>query len=279
MKNTNKTDSSDPKQEKKNNIIYSNLNMSNQQKAELIIEKFIDQFQSKHKKDNIVVEGILLFGSYLNSDQISKNSDLDVYIVIKNNQKRYRGITHIDNVEVDYFINPIKQLRNDFNQNVKSSKKTIVFMLAGGKILKDKRHQLGKLQKEAINILRKEKKQKISAAAVIFTKYFIDDFLKDIQDNYEEKDYFALQYNINLLLNYLIESFCKNKGVLLVKPKYQKNKIKEIDSHFIELFEEVVMTENIGEKIKKITKLSDYVLNDLGGKLPDEWEIESVINL
>lgn len=253
--------------------------MSNKQRAEIIIEKFINQFQTRHCKNNIIIEGVLLFGSYLNPNQLSRNSDLDVYVIIKNNGKRYRGIARIDNVEVDYFINPIKQLRNDLKQNLKSSKKTIVFMLAEGKILKDKYRQLEKLQKEAINILKKEKKQKISNSEIIFIKYFIDDFLKDIQDNYEEKDYFALQYNINLLLNYLIESFCKNKGILLVKPKYQKNKIKEVDSHFIELFKEIVMTENMGRKIKKIIKLSDYVLDGLGGRLPVEWEMESATNL
>lgn len=253
--------------------------MSNKQKAELIIKKFINQFQTKHKKDNVIIEGVLLFGSYLNPNTISRNSDLDIYIVIENNGKRYRGITRVDNIEVDYFINPIDQLENDLRQSVKSSKKTIQFMLADGKILKDKSRQLEKLQKEAVNMIEKEKKQKMSNIEIIFGKYFVDDFLKDIQDNFEEKDYFALQYNINLLLNYLIELFCKNRGILLVKPKYQKNKIKKIDPHFIKLFENVAMTGDMEEKLKKLKKVSDYVLDDLGGRLPDEWEIESAITV
>lgn len=256
--------------------------MKKQKRADKIIEEFIQQFKQKHDKDNINVDGVLLFGSYIKPSQISKLSDLDLYIVIKNNGKRYRGIACIDNIEVDYFVNPIELLKKDFEQALKAPKKTVVFMLAEGQIIQDSNKQLSELQSEAlqaIKTLEKEQAQALPDFMITSTKYFIDDFLKDIRDNYDESDFFALEYNFNLLMNYLLESFCRQKGILLVKPKYQKDKIQKIDSRFVLLFEEVSDAKSKKERMKKIKRLSDYVLDSLGGKLPKEWELESTVIL
>jgi len=253
--------------------------MHQAKKPNFIIRKFIKQFIENHKEDNIKIEGIILFGSYAYPKKISKNSDLDLYLVIKNNGKRYRGIKYIDNVEVDYFINPFIQLESDFENAINSSKKTIIFMLADGKILKDSGNKINKLKKRAKELIKKENKQGLPKFMLTFVKYFIDDYLKDIKDNYNEKDFFAWQYNKNLLLNYLIEVFCKNKKILLVKPKYQKEEIKKRDQNFVKLYESISNEKNNQEQMAKIKKLSEYVLDSLGGKLPREWESESQIKL
>lgn len=232
-----------------------------------------------HKEDDIKIEGIILFGSYAYSKKLSKNSDLDLYLVIKNNGKRYRGIKHIDNVEVDYFVNPFIQLESDFKNAINSSGKTIIFMLADGKILKDAGNKINKLKQKAKKIIKEDCRQDMPGFMLVSSKYFIDDYLKDMQDCYNEKDFFAWQYNLNLLLNYLIEVFCKNKKILLVKPKYQKEKIKKVDPNFVKLYESISKSKNKKEQMTKIKKLSGYVLDSLGGELPKEWELESKVKL
>ena len=76
-----------------------------------IIKKFLNQFLQKHT--NVEIEGVLVFGSVLREKYFFERSDVDVYIVIKNN-KRYRGIKVVDGVEIDYFVNPIEQLQKEF---------------------------------------------------------------------------------------------------------------------------------------------------------------------
>jgi hypothetical protein len=112
-----------------------------------IINKFIKQFKTKHHGDNIEIVGILGFGSRFSKKKLGANSDLDVYVVIENIGKRYRGIMIIDGVEVDYFVNPIEQLRLDWGRvkNNASTKKTAAYMLRDGKIILDHVGQLAKI--------------------------------------------------------------------------------------------------------------------------------------
>lgn len=254
------------------------MNTSN--KTEKIIYQFIKQFKERHKKDNsLLVEGILLAGSYAFLTKISKNADLDLFLVINNIGKRYRGMARVGDMEVDFFINPIEQLRADFAKAKDTSNKTMVYALADGKILKDRNKNLEKLKKEAKIFLKDLSRVEVAPPTVTLMRYFIDDYLKDVEDSYLEKDYLAWQYNINLLLNYLIEVFCKNNQILLVKPKYQKGKILEKNPHFVKLYEDVAKASDREDKMAAIKKLSAYVLDNLGGRLPKEWEMESPLKL
>lgn len=244
---------------------------------EKIINKFIKQFTDKHKDKIIEIEGVLLFGSSLNPATMSKKSDVDLYIVIRNIGKRYRGVQRIDNIEVDYFINPAEQLKKDLETAKKNSKKTVIFMLAEGKILRDDHGDLHRMKKEAVKYLEDEAKKSPQKFQIIFTKYFIDDFLKDIEDDYENEDWFAFQYDTHLLLNYLIDSLCSMEKILITKPKYLKGKIAKNNGDFIRLYEEIEKTTDHKKRIDKLKKISKYVLNKIGGRLPDDWEMESDI--
>lgn len=249
---------------------------------EQIIKNFINQFKTKHSKDNIEVIGILGFGSSFNQKNLSPNSDLDIYIVIKNIGKRYRGIMLIDNIEIDYFINPIEQLKADWEKvrNKIVIKKTIAYMLKDGKIILDQNNELKKMQEEARKFLKDELKiNGISDYMLVLGKYFIEDYLKDIEDSLIDKNIFSWQYNANSLLNYLIEVFCQFHRIPLVKLKYQGMEIAKRDKKFIELYKLIAKTSSIKEKSKRIKKLALYCLESLGGKLPREWELESPINL
>ncbi len=244
-----------------------------------IIDKFIDSFKNKHANDNINVTGILVFGSSLSYKELPQRSDIDLYLVIENNGKRYRGISVIDGIEVDYFVNPIEQLKLDYENTKKAPKKTVLFMLANGKILRDSNKELESFQSEARDFLQSISKNDMPSFMITFTKYFIEDYLKDIYDNLEDQNDFALHYNIDLLCTYLLETICQIHHLTIEKPKYLTKKINDKDPQFVEIYEKVKNAKNNHDAVEQIAQLSEYVLEKLGGKLPNEWEIESPFNI
>mgnify|MGYP001613373716 FL=1 len=243
----------------------------------LIINQFIKQFKAKHSQNKIEVLAILGFGSSFRNKKIRDNSDLDLYVVIKNVGKRWRGVMLAGSIAVDYFVYPIEQLKADWNK-VKNKiifKQTIVYMLRDSRIILDKTGELKKMRAAARSFLKNELNQgAVPPAWLILNKYFIDDYLKDIVDSYRNKDIFSWQYNFNLLLNNLLEIFCKFHKIPLVKPKYQSTEIIKKDTKFVALYNSIARVATIKEKTNKINQLAFYCLTTMGGPLPKEWELE-----
>ena len=240
-----------------------------------IIANFLDFFIKKHENDNIEIEGIILFGSALSVKYFNAHSDVDIYVVIKNSGKRYRGVQVIDGIEVDYFVNPMNQLKMDFEKSLSLDKKTVLFMLADGKIIQDKDDALIRLQQEAKNILQKKTVLSMSDFQITNAKYFIGDYLKDIEDFNENKDVFAWQRSIYLLMNYLLDTFCSYHNIYVTKPKYQKKSLMNVDPKFVKMYEDVSSVLSRDDVNNKIIELSQYVIDDIGGDLPESWEIVS----
>lgn len=247
----------------------------------LIIQKFINQFKTKHAKENIEVVAILCFGSNFNKKKIEANSDLDLYVVIKNIGKRYRGIMFVDNIAVDYFVYPLKQLKADWKKvkSKVSAKQTVAYMLKDGKIILDQNDRLKKLKAEAREFLKNElDKRTVPKPLLIINKYFINDYLQDIEDSLGDNNIFSWQYNVSLLLNDLIDIFCQFHRIPLVKPKYQSYEIAKKDAKFVEMYKSIAPTSSIRERTKRIRKLALYCLENLGGQLPREWELDRPID-
>ncbi|MDD3498621.1 MAG: nucleotidyltransferase domain-containing protein [Candidatus Moranbacteria bacterium] len=240
-----------------------------------LVKKFTKSFISEH--ESVDIEGILLFGSAVDEKHFNQHSDVDLYVVIKNIGKRYRGVKNINGIEIDYFVNPIKQLREDFEAAKIINKKTVLSMLADGKIIQDKDSNLQKLKEEAKNELKKISQKKMTDHQIFIAKYFIKDYLNDIKDSSEVNNIFAWQRNISLLLNYLVDTFCAYHGILIAKPKYQKELINSADPKFLEIYEEIASVHSRADAEIMIKKLSKYVLDDMGGALENDWELESDI--
>lgn len=242
-----------------------------------IINKFINQFKVAHPKDKIEVAAILGFGSGFSQKKILPNSDLDLYVVIKNIGKRYRGIALVDDIVVDYFVYPLEQLKADWEKvkNKIMPRLTFAYMLRDGRIILDKVGALKKLQTEARKFLKNELiNSTIPRPLLIINKYFINDYLGDIEDSLRDKNVFSWQYNVSLLLNNLIDIFCQFHKIPLVKPKYQRREITKKDKKFVELYELATKASSMEEGTKRIKKLALYCLESLGGQLPGEWELE-----
>ncbi|MBI2050543.1 MAG: hypothetical protein HYT31_01940 [Parcubacteria group bacterium] len=241
-----------------------------------ILDEFIGQFKRKHPKDNIRVLAMLGFGSSFSNKKIRANSDLDLYIVIKDIGKRFRGVMRINGIAVDYFAYPLKQLKADWKKvkNRTAPRLTIAYMLRDGHIILDQNHALRKLRIEAKKFLQHElKNSAIPPNLLVINKYFVNDYLKDIEDSLRDGDAFAWQYNVNLLFKDLIDIFCQFHKIPLVKPKYQKMEIAKRDKKFVRLYESVAGAPSPKEKTKRINALARYCLKTMGGPLPREWEL------
>lgn len=235
-------------------------------------DKALKQFVQRNKKNPNVI-AILVSGSYIHSKP-DKNSDLDVHVVTKESKTRIRGNTWINGVEIEYFINPIKQIKYYFKTEVGNKAPCTAHMFANSKILYKKGNSINTLIKQAKQILKKPQK-KLTNMEIEFSKYFIDDMEKDLEDTYLRKDSFAFNQASIELLQKSLEIFFKIKRTTKEKSKRLQPQIKRLDKTFAELYKDALTETDINLKYKKLRKLVKHIEYNLGGKRKKEWKIVS----
>ncbi len=113
----------------------------------------------KDWKDKDFVEAVLLTRSYAVGLQ-TKYSDVDVYIVLSD--------------KVEYFANPVKQIRHYFEKEFKQNKRSTTRIITIGKVLFDKTGIAEELKKEALKYMKKPF-EKPDEVWVEIAKYFLWD--------------------------------------------------------------------------------------------------------
>jgi len=248
--------------------------MSKNNDLKLKYDQALQKFIKKYEKQSNVV-AIIISGSYVHS-KLDKNSDLDVYIILKKSKTRERGNTWINGIEIEYFINPVNQIKHYFTEEQKNKSFATARMFANSVILHQKNKTINYLIKEAKNIVNK--KNTINNFEIELAKYYIDDIKKDIEDVYLRKDVFTFNMMANELILKSIDIIYGIKKVPREKMKRGKKlrkNIKDIDPIFEKLFSAIVLETNINKKFFTINKLISYVEKLLGGKRPQEWQLRS----
>jgi hypothetical protein len=229
------------------------------------LQKFVD----KYKTDKNVI-GIFLTGSYLHSIP-DKNSDLDVYILIKKSDFRERGNTWINGIEIEYFTNSVKQVKHYFKEE-KDGEICTAHMFVNSKILYSKGNELQKLMQKAIKIIKTQRKP-IEKDSKEISKYHIDDLEKDLEDVYLKKDCFSFNLIAIEILNEALNTFLKIKRLNVEKPKRLFNYIHQNDSRFAELYKKALLETKIPKRYLDLRNLIRYIENKLGGKRSKEWRL------
>lgn len=241
-----------------------------------IISEFLDLFISDHKEDKIHVTGILGFGSRFSNMSLRLNSDLDLYVTIKDTQKRYRGVTLINGVEVDYFINPMRLLREQW-ERYKSGKDAppfIVSMLAEGVVVQDCTGEIGKLQDEVKQYLVVKMENNVPSGSLsIRHRYFIRDHILKIEQALSCDDFFSWQQNMNVLLELLSDVYCALHKISFKKNIYKKEIFFPKHQSYVDKYNAVVCAENHSEQTERVKELAIIVVSELGGELSPKWEI------
>lgn len=247
--------------------------MNLKKKFDNALAKFIE---TQRKDPNVI--GILVSGSYVHSKP-DPNSDIDTYIITESGKMRERGNTWVDGVEIEYFKNPVKQIKHYFKTEKGTKMPCTLHMFANGKIIYAKNKKIAELVKQARQAVKQPAK-KMTDLDFQWARYALDDLEKDLEDIYLKGDRFGF-YQISLdILEYCFNHFYKVKRLpaeswLARKPKRMSEKLQEADAKFAGLYKTALLEQDMKKKYTRLKKLIEYVEKKLGGKRPKEWKLVS----
>jgi predicted nucleotidyltransferase len=253
------------------------------EKWEIALNKFIATW--KNKKEVI---GFLVCGSYVTGNP-SKHSDIDLHIILSDKTNwRERGNKIIDGYLIEYFANPIKQIKsymkNSFNENTNMEQ----VQFATGKIIIDKTKDVKKLKLLAKNYMKK-KFSKPSKISIELNKYFLNESIEKLQELYETNSksfeisyYNKLLENFNLYSKFISERKYKAHKIyeLLTTNAKKKYLLKEYkDKTYLKLFLNCINAKTNKQKILSFKNITTYALNKMGKFNIDGWKIKTPLDL
>lgn len=227
-------------------------------------------FTEPYKKDKNVI-GIILSGSTVNAKP-DKNSDLDVFMVTKESKTRTRGNTWVNGIEIEYFINPVKQIEFYFKDELKMKRNVTAHIFSNSVVLFERGKELGRLIKEAKKIMGR-KNNKMDRVVRENTRYQIDDLEKDLEDVILRKDYFAFNVIATKLLENILSAFFALHRTFTAKTKRLLSQLQSLDADFAVLYEKAIVERDVNLRHQNILELIRYIEAKLGGKRPREWKL------
>lgn len=243
-------------------------------------EKALDKFISDWK-DRPEVLGAILTGSYAVGNE-TNFSDIDVHIVLSDEVDwRERGNKVVDGFLIEYFANPIRQLKKYQEEDFKENSRTDARMYSIGKILFDKDGTVKRLQEEAKEQMKKPFEKKSDTSNEI-AKYFLWDQLDNLAElNDQQSPNFSYAYF--KCLSKIFDSYANFLQVEMAAPakvykyftderfreRYQIDKFP--DDNFVQ--KAVNCLENTSFDNAK--DLTDYVFEKMGGFNIDGWKIKA----
>lgn len=248
----------------------------------LAAEKFAGKW--KNKKE---VSAILVSGSYVTGNP-SRHSDLDINILLRPDTTwRERGNEVIDGFLVEYFANPVGQVEAYFKKDFENGKRITAHMYATGTVLIDKDGYIGKLKKLATKYISKPFVLP-NGFAIETAKYLLWDSLDNLQEVYEASTldydlvYYAhLQRVFNEYSEYVGFGEVKPHKVLgfisdkLVQKKYGVRSFP--DNRFVKMIIDCMGEQSKAVKQKKVSSLTNYVINKMGGLDLKTFKIRSKV--
>ena len=242
-------------------------------------EKALYKFLEKYK-DKSCFEGALLCGSYATGNQ-NKFSDIDVHILLSNTQDwRERGIVSENGFLIEYFMNPIKKIQQEFHDDYLEGGNASANMFAYGRTLVDKNGYVKQLHNEAVKILKKTPR-KWKKKDLTFDLYGVWNLMDELNGLVLEKRFFnTVYYELAKALQGLYfkikgipkMSFTKTEKILSIPDFAKRYHIQKLpDKKFTELFLDTLHNVDI----VRIQKLYDFVIKSTGGYDITTFKIKS----
>jgi len=246
------------------------------EKWEIALQKFIKEWRDKEE-----VLGAIITGSYAVGNQ-TNFSDIDVHIVLSDEVDwRERGNRIVDGFLIEYFANPIRKLKQYQEDDYKEGIKTDARMFTIGKVLFDKTGAVEEMKQFSLNQLNKELKKK-DDTWIEMAKYSLWDQMDSLNDLTDaNSSSFEFIYFTNL--KNIIETYAKFSCVEITssaklykvlsdeefKNRYRINSFPDKD--FVDLtIKCITIPEN-----SNIKRLTDYVVNRMGGFNIDGWKLRT----
>lgn len=234
----------------------------------LELEKFI----SKYLQDPNVI-GMLLTGSHVHGDA-GKNADLDLFIVLKDSKTRERGNIISNGVEIEFFINPVKQIEQYYESEYPNKINT-AHMFANGIKIFEKGSDLQRLINLAHFYIEKELPN-ISDYEIYSYRYILDDYRKDLLDTVEINDSITFELLSGSFIKEAITILGKIKKFYPTKAKRLMKQLEMEDKIFKTKLEGYLNCKTaLGTRFLFINECINHLESLLGGPRPDDFSFKS----
>ena len=245
------------------------------------LDNFMESFE--HKADVI---GVLVCGSFVTGSPSSR-SDLDVHIILDESASyRQRGNKVVDGLLIEYFANPPRQIRSYFKEDYQHISPHSQTQFATGEILLDTTGVVAELKQEATNMLALAF-EGVEPKVDDILKYGIWDMLDDLLDLYENERaefdfvyYSNLDSLISIYMRQIKQAYDK-KTILghitseVVRKKYLFNELP--DENVKSLIQTCIIAESKKDRIRSYEKLTNAVLDLMGGFEIDGFKFKSAV--
>lgn len=235
--------------------------MSTMDLYEEAIHKTVDSMKDEFGAD---LQGMLLGGSVAYGSPC-KRSDLDIYVIVRR-PWRQRRTTFVDGVEVELFINPVRQIRKE----IQEADPATCTMFARGRVLHDPDGVIASLVSEA-RAVREQPRPEVRPEDVPLPRYQPTDLLKDAQD-LAGIDEAAAKYLIFVTLQATMDAYYRIARRWPPKPKHL---LRDLHAHAPELEQAVRRVLSCdgpaADRCAALAALVEDVLRPVGGLL-GEWE-------
>ena len=209
-----------------------------------VLEKFLKEY-----KENDYVIGAILCGSYATGNNTDR-SDIDVHIITKDIGFKQRGNVIIDEIMIEYFINPLSQsykyLENDFKQ---------------------RRGELRQLKEDSLKYYEMEFDAPEESTMMI-NNYACWDLMDEIKDKIDNNENYDLNYYMllkELINNYYYKNriatvpFTKIEKIYRNKDYREKYHLKNMPA---QKFVELVLNAIDNKSFDAISQLYNFVMKN-----------------
>ena len=241
-------------------------------KWKLALKEFLKQYE---EDDNVI--GAVLCGSYA-SGNFNNNSDIDVYLVLKDNATyQERGNVESNSYIIEYFMSPIWKIKEYMMQERTHNKLSTITMFAYGKVIYDVEGSVKELQDLALNYIDTPL-DNITSKQLDMNNYRLWDYLDELKVALDEKrnDFNSIYYELlitvyeaySLYLSIPIYPKAKHYKILTdedFRRKYHAFLLPE--EEFIKLYLKCYEENKKDIMFKNISNLIDYYYEKQGGFL------------
>ncbi len=247
---------------------------------ELALETFLSEW-----KDKDFVIGAILTGSFATNNN-TENSDIDVHLILSEEITwRERGNKYINGFLIEYFANPVVQLKKYMEEDYHQGIRTDANMFVTGKILFDKNDVVAKLKELAQSYISKPF-EPVNNISLELMKYRLFDEFENIKDNYETESfnyyyYIFLEMLLMTYKNYLGAELPSNSKIYkfftseTFRARYNLKPFP--DPEFVKSYLEGITLSDKSEKYALLEKLTQYTLAKMGGFKIDGWKINTPV--
>ncbi len=236
-------------------------------KVQSVVQKFVNRAIERFHP-----LGIILVGSFT-KDYHGPNSDVDIYIVVPDQDWRIRGNTWLDGIELEYFVNPVRQIEA-YMEHEDGFRPITADMLATGIVLEKFDPVIDELINEAKRRLSRPLPE-LSGVDLELVRYSIDDLKKDLMDLSDTTSSYAYQQTLWKGIEVATQAILRHHRTYAERLKIRRQQLRKLDPKFVDLLDKISAEPlSVDAAIRLIEHVEEII-----GRRPEEWELRSELKL